>query len=68
MPAKGLRICPWTKKLEEQYRFVSNIPFSYSGTESESNNVMMQVQELSNVHNSDRTFIATRSNLAYKIV
>ena len=36
--------------------------------ESESNDVMMQLKEFSNVHNSDRTSNATRSNLAYKIV
>ena len=43
-------------------------PFSYSGKESESNNVMMQFEEFSNVHNSDETSNATRSNLAYKLV
>ena len=46
----------------------AKIPFSYSGKESESNDVMMQFEEFSNVHNSDRTSNATRSNLAYKIV
>ena len=45
-----------------------NRPFSYSGKESESNDVMMQFEEFSNVHNSDRTSNATRSNLAYKTV
>ena len=45
-----------------------NRPFSYSGKESESNDVMMQFEEFSNVHNSDRISNATRSNLAYKIV
>ena len=43
-------------------------PFSYSGKESESNDVMMHFEEFSNVHNSDRSSNATRSNLAYKIV
>ena len=43
-------------------------PFSYSGKESESNDVMMQFEEFSNVHNSDRTSNSTRSNLAYKTV
>ena len=45
-----------------------NRPFSYSGKESKSNDVMIQFVEFSNVHNSDRTSNATRSNLAYKIV
>ena len=45
-----------------------NRPFSYSRKESESNDVTMQFEEFSNVHNSDRTSNATRSNLAYKIV
>ena len=47
---------------------ILNRPFSYSGKESESNDVMMQSEEFSNVHNSDRNSNATRSNLAYKIV
>ena len=46
----------------------SNRPFSYSGKESESNDVMMHFEEYSNAYNSDRTSNATRSNLAYKIV
>ena len=29
-------------------------PFNYSGKESESNDVIMQFEEFSNVHNSDR--------------
>ena len=45
-----------------------NRPFSYSGKEPESNDVMMQSEEFSNLHNSDRTSNATPSNLAYKIV
>ena len=47
---------------------VVSLPFSYSGKESESNDVMMQFEEFSNVHNGDRASNATRSNLAYKIV
>ena len=43
-------------------------PFSYSGKESASNDVMMQFYEFSNVRNSDRISNATRSNLAYNIV
>ena len=45
-----------------------NRPTSYSGKESESNDVMMQFEEFSNVHNSDRAFNTTRSNLADRIV
>ena len=45
-----------------------NRPFSYSGKDSESNDVMVQFEEFSNVHNSGRTSNATRSNLAYKFV
>ena len=45
-----------------------NRPFSYSGKESESSDVMMQFEEFSNVHNSDRTSNATRSNLAYNCI
>ena len=47
---------------------VDNRPFSYSGKDSESNDVMMQFEEFSNVHNSGRTSNATRSNLVYKSV
>ena len=43
-------------------------PFSYSGKESESNDIMLQLEEFSNVHNSDRTSNTTRNNLAYKTV
>ena len=46
----------------------NNRPFSYSGKESQSNDVMMQFEEFSNVHNSDRISNASRSNFAYKIV
>ena len=45
-----------------------NRSFSYSGKESESNDVVMDFEEFSNVHNSDRTSNATRSNLAYNIL
>ena len=45
-----------------------NRPFSYSGKESESNDVVMQLEEFSNVHNGDRSSNATRSSLAYEIV
>ena len=45
----------------------SNRPFSYSGKESESNDVMMHFEEFSNVHNSDRTSNATRSNRTSRI-
>ena len=36
--------------------------------ESESNDILLQFVEFSNVHNSDRSFNATRSNLMYKNV
>ena len=47
---------------------VWNRPFSYSRKESELNDVMMQFEEISNVHNGDRASNATRSNLTHKIV
>ena len=47
---------------------IYNRPFSYSVKESQSNDVMMQFEEFSNVRNSDRISNATRSNLAYKMV
>ena len=43
-------------------------PFNYSRKESESNDVIMQFEEFSNMHNSDGASNATRSNLVYKIV
>ena len=42
-----------------------NRPFSYSEKESQSNDTLLQFVEFSNVHNSDRNYNATRSNLAY---
>ena len=50
------------------YWYSRNRPFSYSGKESKSNDVMIQFEEFSNVHKSDRTSNATRSSLAYKNV
>ena len=44
-----------------------NRPYSYARKESESNDVMMQFEEFSNAHNSDRASNATLSSLAYKI-
>ena len=41
-------------------------PFRYSKKESESNDILLHFIEFSNVHNSDRSSKATRSNLAYK--
>ena len=61
-------LCPSTLRHCLCVSFVSHRPFSYSRKESESNDVMMQFEEFSNVHNSDRTSNATRSNLVYKIV
>ena len=40
-------------------RILTNRPFSYSGKESEWNGVMIQFEEVSNEHNSDRTSNAT---------
>ena len=37
--------------------------FSYSGKESESNDILLHYIEFSNVYNSDRSTDATRSNL-----
>ena len=43
-------------------------PFSYSEKESQSNDTLLHFVEFSNVHNSDRSSNATRSNLVYKNV
>ena len=53
--------------IHEKLGSARNRRFSYSGKESESNDVMMQFEEFSNVHNSDRTSNATQSNIVYKI-
>ena len=54
---------------EEDHTFEDvNCPFSFSGKEAVSNDVMMQCEEFSNVHNNDRASTAIRSSLAYKIV
>ena len=45
-----------------------NRPFSYSEKESQSNDTLLHFVEFSNVHNSDRSPNATRSNVAYKNV
>ena len=59
-----LKLCRMEKKEKQKsLNTAPNKPFSYSRSESESNDVMMQFEELSNVHNSDRTSNATRSNL-----
>ena len=54
------------KTTKLQACFMNNRPFNYSKKESESNDVLMQFEELSNVHNSDRRSNATRSNVLYK--
>ena len=46
----------------------ANRPFSYSEKESQSNDTLLHFVEFSNVHNSDRSSNATRSNLVYKNV
>ena len=48
--------------------FQSNRPFSYSEKESQSNDTLLHFVEFSNVHNSDRSSNATRSNLVDKKV
>ena len=48
-------------------RFV-NRPISCSEKESQSNDTLLHFVELSNVHNSDNSSNATRSNLMYKNV
>ena len=60
---------PWSSVGHDEVHSHSvNRPFRYSGKKSKSDDVMMQFEEFSNVHNSDRTSNATRSNLAYEIV
>ena len=49
-------------------RGIFNRPFSYSEKESQSNDILLQFVEFSNVHNSDRSSNAIRSNFAYKNV
>ena len=49
-------------------RLGMNRPFSYSEKESQSNDTLLHFVEFSNVHNSDRSSNATRSNLVYKNV
>ena len=46
----------------------NNRPFSYSGKESKSNDILIHFVEFSNVHNGDRSSNATQSNPAYKDV
>ena len=48
--------------------FIGNRPFSYSEKESQSNDTLLHFVEFSNVHNSDISSNATRSNLMYKNV
>ena len=47
---------------------VRNRPFNYSEKEPQSNDVCLHFEEFSNVHNSDGSPNATRSNFVYKIV
>ena len=53
---------------ENVYKLTVVVQRAHSKKESESNDVMMHFEEFSNVHNSGRSFNATRSSLAYKIV
>ena len=47
-------------------RQTDNRPSSYSEKESQSNDTLLHFVEFSNVHNTDRSSNATRSNLVYK--
>ena len=49
-------------------RVLRNRPFSDSEKESQSNDTLLHFVEVSNVHNSDRSSNAIRSNLVYKNV
>ena len=53
---------------EMNNQLINNRPFSYSEKESQSNDTLLHFVEFSNVHNSDRSPNATRSNLVYKNV
>ena len=46
----------------------NNRSFSYSEKESQSNDTLLHFIEFSNLHNSDRSSNATRSNPVYKNV
>ena len=46
----------------------NNRPFSYYEKESQAKDTSLHFVEFSNVHNSDRSSNATRSNLVYKDV
>ena len=47
-------------------QFCNERPFSYSEKVGQSNDTLLHFVEFSNVHNTDRSSDATRSNLAYK--
>ena len=53
---------------KEMYLDPKNRPFSYSEKESQSNDTLLHFVEFSNVHNTDRSSNATRSNLVYENV
>ena len=47
---------------------IFNRPFCFSEKDSQSNDTLLHFVEFSNVHNSDKSSNATRSNLVYKNV
>ena len=55
------------EKFDSQ-RYGIDLLATYSKKESESNDVVMHFKEFSNVHNSNRSSNATRSNVLYKNV
>ena len=63
--------CDWVRKKLSSLngpRYSCNRFVSCSERESQSNDTLLHFVEFSNVHNSDRSSNATRSNLAYKDV
>ena len=50
------------KRCYKSNESINNRPFSYSEKESQSNDTLLHLVEFSNVHNSDRSSNATRSN------
>ena len=62
---KFLSKCPGMSLGDGQCR---NRPFSYSEKEPQSNDLCLHFEEFSNVHNSDRSPNATRSNFAHENV
>ena len=62
-----LNATPQSVKRPTFFSDSSGRPFSYSESESRSNDISLQLVEFSNVHSCDRSSNATLSNLAYKL-